>query len=441
MTPPTSKLANKHYIRLLLHWRWLILAIAIPVSLLIEVLEGDTHDLHFLDEVIIDGMVLPITTWLVLTFAARKMTLQIAREEQLQQRQRFTQELAEHRDFAALTSWLVRFFGRELSVAAVSLALSESETDQLRPATQWHATADPVAPEASRAEPREYQFVILQNNAQIGLLAIRTHPGKTIARAQHELVTALLPEIARALTQAVADLQATQRVYREAQIRERRRIARELHDSLAQQVFYLHLNLDQMVEARTLADRPNEHTRIEALRDVAADVYDQIRHNLSILRAWEQVDLTEAISELARLTAYNADLEVEVTVHGQPEWLSPHTSERIYGVMREALHNVVKHAVARRIELVIDWSSEELHLTLTDDGVGFHPDAAPPDGHYGLSLMRETVDALQGVCTIDSAPGRGTRLQFSIPFQRAGVAALQSQFHAIDAVQVANVVQ
>jgi hypothetical protein len=62
----------------------LILAIAIPISLTIEVLEGDTHDLHFLDEVIIDGMVLPITTWLVLTFAARKMTLQIAHEEQLQ---------------------------------------------------------------------------------------------------------------------------------------------------------------------------------------------------------------------------------------------------------------------------------------------------------------------------------------------------------------------
>lgn len=428
-SPP---LDNRDYITLLLHWRWLILAIAIPLSVVIEMLEGDTHDLHFLDEVIIDGMVLPLATWLVLTFAARKMRLQFAQEEQLRQRQRFMHELAEHRDYPALTEWIVRFFGREFGVGSVKLALYDEERKQLTPPAEWLAPSEPGFESSRGTPPREYRFVIVQNNRQVGVLSIRARPGSPLTREQQTLLTTLMPEIARALSQALADAEATQRMYREAQLRERRRIARELHDSLAQQVFYLHLNLDQFAEDAALVPHETTRAKMAAMRDVAADVYDQIRHNLSILRAWEQVDLTEAIAELALVTAYNANLAVDVQVHGEPDWLSPHTSERIYGIAREALHNVVKHAQAQRLHVTLEWLDDTLQLTLTDDGIGFDPEGAVPEGHYGLSLMRETVEALNGQWQIDSAPGAGTSVAITVPFTRAGALPLRPQPIGVD---------
>src|SRR5688500_7920292 len=115
-------------------------------------------------------------------------------------------------------------------------------------------------------------------------------------------MTPIAPEMALALDLTIADARQAELAYREAQIDERRRITHELHDSLAQQVFYLHLGLDQLAGDKALPAGDAIQPKVESMRDVAADVYEQVRNNLSILRAWEQADLTEAISRLARVT-------------------------------------------------------------------------------------------------------------------------------------------
>lgn len=447
MSSSAQRVDNRRHTNLLLQWRWLVLAIAIPISLVIEILEGNSRGLHFLDEVIIDGLVLPVTTWIVLTFAARKIAQQFEREETLQQRQRFMQQLAEHREYAGLAHFVVHFPAALLPIDHASLFIYDPQHARLSYATEWNAdSAESPTPRylttpvvcsaclsAAAAMPRhtgacafaldqletsgahEYALALAHSGELVGVLRLRCAPGRTAPVRQLEFITTLAPEIGLALSRAIADAREAERRYREAQIQERRRITHELHDALAQQLFYLHLGLDQLTDDPALLASGTIQRKVESMRDVAADVYEQVRNNLSILRAWEQADLTEAISRLARVTAHTADLSLEIEVAGEPIWLSPHTCEDIYGIIREALNNVVKHAQARHVRLDLIWSAEELRISLADDGVGFDPADRPEQGHYGLALMREVVAALAGDLTLTSTPGSGTRLQVSIP--------------------------
>jgi signal transduction histidine kinase len=419
-------LSNRQYIRLLLQWRWLVLAIAIPVSIVIEFFEGSSLDLHVLDEVVLDGLIMPITTWAVLTFAARTSARQFERQEALEQRQRFMQSLAENRDYLDLAHFLVRFPGSLLPVEQVALFAFNRDEEQLALAAEWQSTGadEQPAPRGSAAVRDvlglgcDYRVVLFHGREQVGLLRLTWGPGKTPAPAQLAFFNSLVPEMAMALALAIADAKEAERVYHEAQVHERRRITQELHDSLAQQVFYLHLGLDELADETGLLPTGEALQRkVASMRDVAADVYEQIRNNLSILRAWEQVNLSEAIGDMARVTGRTANLSVQVEVQGEPGWLSPHTCEHVYGIVREALNNVVKHAHARQVQVTMRWTAEHLSVSLSDDGCGFDPAQAPKAGHYGLTLMREAVDALQGALRIESAPGQGARLQISVPLQ------------------------
>ncbi|HMQ30438.1 MAG TPA: sensor histidine kinase [Chloroflexaceae bacterium] len=440
-------LHEREHIQLLLQWRWLVLVIAIPISLVIELIEGESVGLHLLDEVLLDGLILPITTWLVLTFAAQKMAGQFKREADLERRQHFTQRLGEHREYYDLAYFLVRFPATILPVEHASLFVCDLDQLRLRSVTEWSSAGASTAPRRGEAAPglcaacqtspvasgsslglcagclaqesaprkQHLCLVLVHEQTQVGVLQLRWQPGAKPDGEALELLSSLGPEIAAALARTIEDTRETARVYREAQAHERRRITQELHDSLAQQVFYLNLSLDQLADDSSFVANEAVRRKLDSMRDVAADVYEQIRNNLSILRAWEQVNLTEAVSELARATARNADLSVEIDVQGEPAWLSPHTCEHLYSAVREALNNVVKHARAQHVHLAMGWSPELLTISLADDGVGFDPQSGPREGHYGLALMRETIDALDGSLTITSSPGQGTSLQIAIP--------------------------
>lgn len=401
---------DRWHLQLLLRWRWLILAIGIPFSIVIELIEGQTTDLQFLDEVIIDGLVLPVSTWIVLTVVARRAARQIDRAEEMERRQHFVQRLAEHRDFHDLARFIVRYPSTQLPIVNAALFVHGFDRGRLELVAEWRKPG-------SSGAALEHSLVLLRDNVQVGVLRMGSRLDEFPSAAQLDLLAALAPEMAQALDIAIADSRAAEEAYREAQAYERRRIMQELHDSLAQQVFYLHLGLDQLIEEQALGEDDSVRRKIESMREVAADVYDQIRHNLSILRAWEQVDLTEAVSDLARVTAQNAGLTIEIGAQGTPKWLSPHTCEHIYGVIREALNNTVKHAQAQHVRLNLDWTGAALRIELSDDGVGFDPAHGADEGHYGLALMREAVESLHGTLAIESVPGTGTRLRIEIPHE------------------------
>lgn len=120
----------------------------------------------------------------------------------------------------------------------------------------------------------------------------------------------------------------------------------------------------------------------------------------------------------AALTARD---QVAITVEGPEQRLklSPGTEEHLYRIVSEALHNVAKHARADRATVRVVAEGGRLAVTVSDDGVGFDPDAEHP-GHIGLSTMAQRAEATGAEFTVTSAPGAGTIVTISLPYSGGG---------------------
>ncbi len=184
---------------------------------------------------------------------------------------------------------------------------------------------------------------------------------------------------------------------------ERGRIARELHDEVIQDLS----GLSYSFEAEEAHGPPGERPLFGRARTI-------LQRNLGTLRAmttelyppdFARLGLAEA---LLRLTDPLADQGVEATV-SMPERidLDQDRAALLYRVAREALTNTVKHAGAGAVELTLTQDGERTVLTVRDDGRGFDPESASPDGHLGLRIMRDTVRVVGGDLCITSHAGEG----------------------------------
>lgn len=211
--------------------------------------------------------------------------------------------------------------------------------------------------------------------------------------------------------QAIADHKSI------AAYEERQRIARDLHDSVTQQMFGLHLM------ARGLkAVAPNDFKeKIAELESLASGTLREMRLMLDQLRnasGEEKVDFADSVRAECEAFSNQSGPEggalLSVTLKmPQAVILPKNIASEAAWILREALQNVVKHSGGRTVTVSVDVDSF-LHVSVTDDGAGFDVHAVPA-GHYGLRGMRERVLALGGELTIDSEIGRGTILKYGIP--------------------------
>ena len=205
-----------------------------------------------------------------------------------------------------------------------------------------------------------------------------------------------------------------------AQEDERRRIARELHDQLGQQMTGLRLTL---VTLKRLAPERSELQRhVEVLEELTS----QIDRDLSF-RVWE---LTPAALEgaglAAALTDYAASWSkrfgINAHVHaGRPieGVLIAEMETTVYRFAQEALNNIAKHARADRVDIVLERSDEQISLIVEDNGVGFNPAEAGSGRGFGLRGMRERAALAGATCLIESAPGKGTTIILRVPIAAA----------------------
>jgi signal transduction histidine kinase len=122
-----------------------------------------------------------------------------------------------------------------------------------------------------------------------------------------------------------------------------------------------------------------------------------------------EMDLGDLIEQLARAaTARAPQLEVAVTQDGKQQ-LPPEVQVALYRVAQEALNNIARHSDAQHAQVHLARHSAGVELTISDDGRGFDDSSVAP-GHLGLGIMRERVEAINGVLSIESRPAAGTRL-------------------------------
>lgn len=225
----------------------------------------------------------------------------------------------------------------------------------------------------------------------------------------------------------IEELTATRAELAEAQhtagvLAERERLAREIHDTLAQGLTSIQLLL-RAAERGMPGGAENAVRHVGQARQAAADSLAEARRFVAALAppGLEGTSLADALERLCATTGARHRLTARFRQQdGEPVVLPTSHEVALLRVAQSALANTVRHARAGSVEVTLGRLGDEVVLTVTDDGAGFDPGGLPaPDpetGGFGLAAMRARVRALGGTLTVDSAPGHGTTLTARLPF-------------------------
>ncbi len=237
-----------------------------------------------------------------------------------------------------------------------------------------------------------------------------------------ELVVAF-NHMAEKLEHRAQEKEKRSKLRQQAMAEERRRIARELHDGLAQLLGYVNT---KAVAVRLMLKKGKVEVADQTLlqlEEAARGLFVEVREAIRDLKTTGQKEadlitlLKECTSQFSRLS----DLPVELTFAPAVERLSlsPDTNLQLLRIVQEALTNVRKHALASRVYVSLQTNNKTLELTISDNGQGFNPGTLliSSPSHFGLSTMRERAEAIYARFKLDSKPGTGTQIVVRLPLR------------------------
>lgn len=197
---------------------------------------------------------------------------------------------------------------------------------------------------------------------------------------------------------------------------ERNRMAREIHDTLAQDFVSVSLQIDlaaQMLKANKTMEAA---TQLQHTRKLVKEGLEAARQSIWNLRAnTAQDSLPTRLSALVRRSG-SATLETHLRMGGAYRKLAQSLEDEVLRIAQEGLSNIVRHANASRADIELHYDRDKLLLKVRDNGHGFSAaEASRRDGHYGLQGMRERAATLDALLTIASEPGQGTSLSLMVP--------------------------
>jgi signal transduction histidine kinase len=200
-------------------------------------------------------------------------------------------------------------------------------------------------------------------------------------------------------------------------LEERQRLAREIHDTLAQGLTSI---VTQLEAADQLFDEDPEQARrhLDNARRSAREGLGEVRRSVRDLRPdlLDGGSLVDALGRTCRAWSLETGVRADLHTTGAPAPLHPNTESTLLRTTQEALANTAKHANATRVTVTLSYLGEAVTLDIDDDGVGFADPPRPhPDGGFGLAGMRERVTAAGGELHVESAPGSGTTIAVSVP--------------------------
>ena len=255
----------------------------------------------------------------------------------------------------------------------------------------------------------------------VGVLVVAARGREAFA---DEAERQLLEGIGEQMAVAIENTRLLNRVLDRAVLEERERIARDLHDGLAQVLGYI--NTQALAIKKHLASsRPEEaRERVDALEEAARHVYADVREEIMGLRVGSEGlvgSLRAYLSGYGRMTGVVPDVRIAPAVAALQ--LPAATEIQLLRLIQEALSNVRQHAGAGSTTISLDVLGADLRLEVTDDGRGFDPGSPIRSGwpRFGLQTMRERANALGGTFALSSSPGVGTSIvvQVSVAKQKA----------------------
>ncbi|HEX9038664.1 MAG TPA: GAF domain-containing protein [Ktedonobacterales bacterium] len=262
------------------------------------------------------------------------------------------------------------------------------------------------------------------HEATIGVITVaRTHTTEDLTAQDMRVLTTFAGQIALAIENAA--------LYEQSRLRgaaeERARLARDLHDTLAQSMLTILRTLEALdAEPAALPEALRE--RLAQARALARQSLDEARRSVWNLQpaALESASLREALEALVTAWGAGAGVRARFEHKGRAAPLAPRVESELLLITREALTNIARHATASSVTVTLQFGAAGLRLLISDDGAGFDPEAlignetrarGPREAPGGLGLrgMRQRAQLLGATLSVESAPGWGTRLALILP--------------------------
>ena len=270
-----------------------------------------------------------------------------------------------------------------------------------------------------RARLVNWLLVICLDVAITGTLSVRIEQRMVRVRMSAELAEANQRRADMMAENAGLQAQLLTQAREAGVLEERQRLAREIHDTLAQGLTGI---ITQLEAAQRTSDDTEHNRRIGDAKQLARDSLTEARRSVQALKpgALEGARLPEALAEEAARWSATSGVAADVTTTGQARPLHPEVEVTLLRVAQEALANVAKHASASRAAVTLSYMEDVVTLDVLDDGRGFDVggrESSPRgDGSgFGLTAMRQRVRRLDGQLEIESEDGGGTAVSASVP--------------------------
>ena len=209
-----------------------------------------------------------------------------------------------------------------------------------------------------------------------------------------------------------------------AQEEERMRIARSLHDETGQALLSILYALEGL-EKRLPPSEEGLRARIADAQSVAAEALESLRRIIRDLRpaVLDDLGLVSATRWYARSNLEKAGIQVEFITDAETLPLPPELNITLFRIAQEAIHNIIRHAQAKKASIRLGLDENEIYLDIQDDGIGFqvaeNTGEAMRLSQWGLAGIQERVNLVNGRLILDSTPGQGTHLQVRAPLSAA----------------------
>jgi signal transduction histidine kinase len=214
----------------------------------------------------------------------------------------------------------------------------------------------------------------------------------------------------------------------EAEEQERHRIASDLHEDIGQRLTLLTIETEQLEAdaANPMVDVPS---RMDSVRKQTLEILTDVKflaHELHSPRL-QYLGVAAVMSSFCKEFGERKRVEIDFRSEGLPSFVPPDVALCLFRVLQEALHNAGKHSGVRHFDVQLSGTSNEIHLTVSDCGVGFSLATARTGRGLGLNRMQERLKLVKGSLSIDSQPKRGTTIHARVPFTSSGDFAMAAE--------------
>jgi signal transduction histidine kinase len=283
-------------------------------------------------------------------------------------------------------------------------------------------SGDPLAFENLAFSPERYRISLLtaplawRHEAPLGLLLLGSRRPLDLTERQLLLVRALAGEAAL----IVQNARLMVRVEYQAVVEERARLAREIHDGLAQTLAFLKIQAAQMQYYLREGKFDRLEETLAASQQGLAEAYQDARRAIDNLRSQPETSTREWLLRVARDFESVSGLPVDTSKLQLDAELPLAVQAQLIRIVQEALSNVRKHSRARRVALSASEQLGRLLIEVQDDGAGFDAARADTDSRYGLLGMRERARMIGAEIEVESRPGSGTAVRLHVPLAERG---------------------